>query len=463
MKLLQIILILSFLNLTAFAQDENSSKQLPYKNDPVVVSKLNALKGNESIKLSNPKVEGLSGGWKKSSRFSHGPFTRDYCTKMPYASDRQTAVYCGQGHNDPHYNDAWEYHLGSNTWHCLTMPDGGSTAKYMRTMWVKVYGRNGKGKEKNEEKRLKMKKEIHDWVEKNIVIKNGYPQTSKNAGPVFQWHTWDGLTYDPLNGKMHWAVLGNQESNLKRYCTALGKDFNEEKKKTKEALGLFSFDPIAKKWSIHFRKNPMPRMRGMGGSLTYIPDLQQIIWYVAASNVSPGDYAMWSWDLKKDTWSELKPNGGKSIRTLVEKEKVAPGEELQMAYSVKHKALVCAQGQFVFVYNFQKNEWKKVAENKDVHAYDSHTVFDYDSVNDVFILVQPKHSHATYNPVKYHKHKKGLFAFSLNTKKWEELTPTGAGLFMKPKYSALKGYYDPQHNAFIISSKGVWVYRYKEK
>jgi hypothetical protein len=445
------------------ADNKNRRWTPPYKDDPKIVAQLKALGDNESVRLAKPKVTGLTGGWKKSSRFAQGPFTRDYCTKMPYASDRKTALYCGQGHNDPHYNDAWEYHLGSNTWHCLSMPDGGSTETYWRNYWTKVYGRNGKGIEKNEAKRKAMKGKIKAWAQRNLVIKDGYLQTSKNGFPVFQWHTWDGLTYDPITGRMHWAFLGGeaQKGNLKKYCKAVGKNFNEEVKKTKPYLGLCSFDPGTRKWSVTFRKDPMPRMRGMGGFLHYLPDQMKVIWYVSASNVTPGDYDMWSWDLLTDKWTKLKPNGGKSIRELVLKAKVAPPEELQVAYSPKHKKLVAVMGKFVYTYDVVKNEWKRVAENKEVHAYDSHTVFDYDSANDVFILVQPQHSHATYSPVKYHNHNKGFFAFSLNTMKWETLTPKGAGTFRKPKYEALKGYYDPEHNVFVISAQGVWAYRYK--
>ena len=62
-------------------------------------------------------------------------------------------------------------------------------------------------------------------------------------------------------------------------------------------------------------------LRGMGATMCYLPDKKQSIWYVAAQNVSPAAYEMWLFDAVNDRWTELKPNGGKSIGELAGQEK----------------------------------------------------------------------------------------------------------------------------------------------
>jgi hypothetical protein len=209
-------------------------------------------------------------------------------------------------------------------------------------------------------------------------------------------------------------------------------------------MGLWSFDPGTKKWARWTGDGAHPRMRGMGGSFTYIPDLKKTIWYVAAFNVSPPDCQMWIYDAAADKWEDLKPkcDWGR---------KESPGSEVQMAYSPKHRKLVAVGGKDTFVYDLATNAWNKAASEEGQYASDCRTVFAYDSAADVFLL---------YNAPKGEWDKaRDLRAFDLKTGKWEKLAPQGAAV---PE-DCRKGYYDPEHNVLVIAGQGpVWVYRYKQ-
>jgi len=417
-----------------------------YENDPAVAKQLEALGDNTALTLP-VKVLGLEGGHEKNGWLKDGPFTCGYCMKMAYAPDRKTAFYCGQDHNLPHYNDAWEFHLGSASWHCLSNPDGGDTGVYWRNMMVNVFGRNGKGMEPDEKKREELRAKLKEYMEKTVRLKDGYLQTVTNGGPVFAWHTWDGLSYDPSTGRMYWAVLdddGVMKEYLKSYCTITGADFAALEKDLKPGMGLWSFDPGTKKWARWSGTGPHPRMRGMGGSFTYIPDLKKTVWYVAAFNVSPADCQMWIYDAVADKWEDMKPKGDWG-------RKESPGSEAQMAYSPKHKKIVAVVGKDTFVYDFATNAWSKACTEEGQHASDSRSVFAYDSASDVFLL---------YNAPKGEWDKaRDLRAFDLKTLKWEKLAPQGAAV----PTDCRKGYYDPEHNALVIAGQGpVWVYRYKK-
>jgi hypothetical protein len=418
----------------------------PYKDDPAVIAKLKAL-GEGQAMILPIKVTGLKGVWAKNDWLKRGPFTRGYCTKMPYAADRKTAFYCGQDHNLPHFNDAWEFHLGSATWHCLSNPDGGYTGRYWRSMAVKVYGRNGKGLEPDEKKREMKRAQLKEWTLKNVRLKDGYLQTSVNGGPIFAWHTWDGLTYDPVSGRMSWAVLDEDKvmkSYLKKYCTITGADFEALQKKLKPGMGLWSFDPGTGKWSRSMGSAPHPRMRGMGGSLTYIPDQKKIIWYAAAFNVSPADCQMWIYDTVTRKWRDLKPKCDWGRKT-------SPKSEAQMAYSPRHKKMVAVIRKDTFVYDVVANSWSKVCTEKDQFATDYTTVFAYDSNADLFLLFNA--------PKGQWNKKRDLRAFDLKTGKWQTLAPKGAPV---PKGNH-KGFYDPEHNVFVLADRGpIWVYRHRK-
>ena len=376
-----------------FAAAEDAKEKPPYANDPAITKQLEVLGDNSSLLLPPLKVVGLKGsGYEKNDWLARGPFSRSYCNKLAYAPERHTAFYCGQDHNLPHYNDCWELHLGSNTWYCLTPPDGGDALQVWYKVPAAIGSKDNQPTEKDTAKRAKIKEETAKYLRDNVIFENGYLQTKKNGGPVMAWHTWDGLTYDPQTRKMLWAALDSDEvmsgMYLNFYCRILDKDFAKEKIKLKPGMGMWFFDPRTKRWSRNLVDGPRPRMRGMGGSLQYVPDLKKSIWYVAAYNVAGGDVAMWTYDSVANQWQDLKPNGGKLAETVAAKQ--APREELQVVYSPKHKKLFAIDQKGLYAYDLAKNEWSRIADDPFPCAHDAHTVFVYDSANDVLLLLAPE-------------------------------------------------------------------------
>jgi len=432
---------------SALAQPTTWKWSPPYQDDPAIVAKLSALGEGESAWIGEARVEGLPPAWAKVSWLAKGPFTRGFSRKMPYAPDRKTAFYAGQDHNLPHFNDAWEYHLGSNTWHCLAPPDGGNTLHPWRR-WPQQLK-----KEKDPAKRQALEEKMARWMQNNVKFENGYVQTKVNDGPALAFHTWDGITYDPRTGRMYWAVLDNDERNawyLKVWSRYTGRDFETEKAKLRPGTGLWNFDPQTRKWSRWLGDMPHARMYGMGAFLHYIPSIGKMIWYACSQNVTPHEYAQWSYDAATDAWEEMKPNGGKGIATLCKTEKVSPPAEMQVAYSASHDKLVAVADEGTWIYDVAANRWSRGADGVGNKAHDNRTVFDYDSVGDVFLL---------YDPVS-----RRLSAYSLERDRWEVISPKGAGHFDAGKYPKAKGFYDPEHNVFVLTNQGnVWVYRHKRR
>jgi hypothetical protein len=213
---------------------------------------------------------------------------------------------------------------------------------------------------------------------------------------------------------------------------------------------MWTYDPVANTWHHYRTEQKRPRFDGMGATLCYIPELGKSLYYVAAQNVSPHDFEMWSYDAVADRWEELRPNGGKSISELATKDLVAPGSELQSAYSSKHGQLVSVLGPDTYAYDLAKNEWAKVCHDERINAHDATTAFAYDSNADVFLLADPKSKTAP------------LAAFSLETGQWEVIEPAGV-LYPKAQYGNPRGYYDPIYNVFLIhhgDSRHLWVYRH---
>ncbi|MGQ9663463.1 MAG: hypothetical protein ACUVWX_14180 [Kiritimatiellia bacterium] len=419
-----------------------------YQDDPEILRILAALEDNTGVYLPPSRFEGAD--MDKVEGFSkRGPNVRDYCNKMVYAPERRTALYCGANHGAPsRLNDVSEYHLGANTWCLLAPPVGGDHGRVNRSMnEIKL----GKNVEKN-------RAFLKEWFENYCELKDGYLQTKGNGGPVCPWHTWDGCAYDASAGLLLWAVLDTDEIHddyLKAYAEYTGRNFEELKRQRKPGTGLYLFDPVKAVWRRQMGPDPRPYLRGMGGSLTYIPEWGKTIWYCAAQNVSPNDFAMWAYDARANTWTELKPNGGKPIRNLVHVEKVAPGSEVQMAYSPKHRKIVAVLGKDTFVYDLEANAWSKVCEDEQNKASDSATVFAYDSVSDVFLLLNA--------PKGQWNLERELRSFDLKTVKWETLSPKGEMVQRLP-YCGQAGYFDPLHNVFVVygSTERVWVYRYRK-
>ena len=422
-----------------------------YQDDPAITKLLAALEPGQSAVL--PAVNVKCGDIETWNFPRVGPGQRDYCNKMPYAPDRRTALYAGGNHRVPHrMNDVWEYHLGSNTWHLLYEPDGGNPSPhkgaYFLTSRTLVRDPDKKLTEKEQDEIAAYK----TWWNENVVFQDGHLCTTR-GGPIMPAHTWDAFTYDAKTGLLLWGMGVSPAGQLSTQAYFTGKPVEHWEKQADETYTpMWMFDVKKKKW-IHYRTTEKhAALRGMGATMCYLPGHKKTIWYVSAQNVSPAAYEMWLFDGDADKWTELKPNGGKSIGELSTKEKVAPMSELQTAYSAKHQKMVAVLKHETFVYDVAKNHWSKAVTDERIFAHDARTVFAYDEAADVFLLAYPK------GDTKF-------AAFSLETGKWKIIQPDGPA-FHEARYGGEMGYYDPVHNVFVLQRRGVdkmWVYRHASR
>lgn len=261
----QAVCILFALASAASAQTtQPDPPQAPYQDDPAIVKLLAGLENNTVVRLPNTKITGDRIDQDKFFA-QRGPGGRDYCVKMCYAPSRKTALYAGANHGAPsRLNDAWEYHLGSNTWIRLCAGDGGDHGQLIR---VRQSIKEGKNAEEN-------KAWLKQWYEQNVELAGGYVRTKRNHGPVEPWHTWGGLEWDPSSRRLLWAVLdndGHMGGKLKQYAEATGQDYEKLKGQLKPGTSLYMLDPTTGLWQRQLGPDPRPYLRGMGGSLVYIP------------------------------------------------------------------------------------------------------------------------------------------------------------------------------------------------
>jgi len=422
----------------------------PYEDDPAVVKMLAALDAGASVLL--PPVKHVRDGKPVSGRGRRGPYARDYTMMMVWAPDRQTALYAGGNHGGGRTNDVWEFHLGSNTWHNLFPAEGGDHARFK---WSLMFARRMYAKNPDYKMSARQQKEwdaCKAWWKKNVSLQNGWYLT-KNGGPLLSGHTWDTLVYEPITKRMiqgtgaycaaaAWIEHRFSGRPLKEVQAELGKAPDGKPYRT-----MWTFDPAARTWIPYASESDLAVLRGMGASMTYIPDWKRIVYYVAAQNVTPTAAYMRTWDPVKDAWAELKPNG-KSIHELAFKLKIAPTSEQQMAYAPKHRKLVAVLKASTFAYDIDKNEWSKLNDAVPFMAHDAKTVWAYDTAADAFLLADPRNNR--------------LAAFDLNTNAWTVITPKGPGI-PKPPYCTGKGYYDPRLNVLVVQpayKDRMWVYRH---
>lgn len=408
MKAIYSILVVLIVGVVGQGRAEEGSH--PYQDDPDIVAKIRELPDNTAIVLPPFKLAGEGvDAWRKM--YGTAPQRRDYCNKIVYAPERGTGLYCGMNHGVPHrLNDAWEYHLGSNTWHLLFAPDANYSAKEHRSP---------------------------EWIKANVVFQDGYLQT-KRGGMLNSVHTWDGLTYDPVLKRMLWANVASEHPNeWKAFAEAMGLDHDQLLKQQEPGSRLWMFDPKEGRWHKQMGAGPHPRLTCQGGTLEYIPELKKSLWYACQWDES----GMWSFDSKANTWLELKPNGVKSM--YHDKSDTFPKAELQAAYSSKHQKLVAVRGKGTWWYDIRMNEWSKACDDPANNAHDASTVFAYDSINDVFLLHQPR--------------EKTLRAYRIDSNKWETLLPQGGGVS-----TGGAGFFDRAHNCLVVYERDrMWVYRYR--
>jgi hypothetical protein len=384
-------------------------------------------------------------------------------------------MYCGADHGTPHgLNDVWEFHLGSNSWN-LILPPASDKHRYaqVRNASHRAMKQIEKGVDVEKNKALveKHKAYMRKWWSK-MTLAEGYLQ-SPNGGPVYPWHTWDGFTYDTRAKPLYWAELSSdnvserhavQKRHTRNYAKFTGKDADKLVAMIKPGTPMYAYDPVEGRWMRQMGAGPFPNMRGMGGTLHYIPDIDKTIWYCNVGNTVGGRDGMWSYDAKTNRWSQLLTAGQIAVQI---KNFTAPHEELQVAYSSKHRTLVSVQGRRTFAYDVKANKWRGAAACPGF-ASDAITVFDYDSGADVFLLAYKD------APGKrgYSDEPWRLAAYDLKKDKWEVVKIKGTNMPQDAKRvptrnwvgRAFAGYYDPGHNVFVlyVGSQGMtWVYRHK--
>ncbi len=425
----------------------------PYEDDPAVTALLEGMGDRESLLLPPVRVQGTNLPIAGMER--HGPGQRDYCNKMSYVASRQTALYAGGNHQSPHrMNDVWEYHLGSNTWHQLYAPDGGNAGRHKTAHFLTTGKLARDPLAVLSEKELEQVDAYRRWWSANVVFQDGHLATTR-GGPIMPSHTWDGICFDDRAQKLIWGAGASSGGELRTHAFFSGTPLSELKELADPTYTpMWQFDAERRQWAHYRTHRPRAALRGMGGTLTYLPDLGKSIWYVAAQNVTPPAFEMWLFDAVADEWTELKPNGGKSIRTLATKDRVAPPSEQQAAYSPRHRKLVAVLGSDTFVYDVAANEWKKAVTDPRIHAHDAKSIFVYDSHADVFLLAYPPHGKG--NALQ-------LAAFSLATGTWELIRPSGPAI-PRVQYGNYAGYYDIQRNMLVIhgrNSDRFWAYRHR--
>ncbi|HOX04807.1 MAG TPA: hypothetical protein PK280_00280 [Planctomycetota bacterium] len=425
----------------------------PYQDDPEVVAKLAALGEGESLVL--PPVKHMRDGKAIKGEGRDSPYARDYTNKMVWAPERSTALYAGGNHGAGRTNDVWEFHLGSNTWHCLQRAIGGDHAAhknmlmFMPNKWAKDPDYKLTDKEQPQ---LDAAKAF--WNE-FVVLKDGHFVTKEAEAPLLVGHTWDTLVYEPNVKRMIHGTGAHCAGSPILHTKFTGMPLDEVRAKLgKNPKGvpyktMWTFDPAAKKWEHYASESPLAELRGMGAAMCYIPDWKKTIFYVSAQNVTPQAHAMVTYDALADKWEELKPNGGKGIAGL-SNGKLAPGSELQTAYSPKHRKMVAVLEKSTYSYDIDKNEWSKLNDDIPFTAMDCNTVFACDTNAGAFLLADPRAN--------------AVAAFDPAANKWEKLSPKGSGM-PKPPYCTGKGYYDPKFNVFVVQSAytgSMWVYRHKK-
>jgi hypothetical protein len=425
----------------------------PYRDDPAIAGLIEQLGDQASAVL--PPVTVKAGDLRMHGMEKYGPGQRDYCNKMVYAADRQTALYAGGNHQVPHrMNDVWEYHLGSNTWHLLYAPDGGNAGRHKAAYFLTSRTLVRDPDKELTDKEKERIEAYRGWWSENVIFRDGHLTTTR-GGPIMPAHTWDAFCYDDSVGRLIWGMGASPAAQFSTHAYFTNKPVAELERQTDPTYTpMWMFDAKTRRW-IHYRTSrEHAKLRGMGATMTFLPDIGESIWYVAAQNVSPAAYEMWMFDAVEDTWTELKPNGGKTIATLATKERVAPMAEQQAAYSAKHRKLVAVLRSDTFIYDVAADEWSRAMTDERIYGHDAHSVFAYDSHADVFLLA--------FAPDGRGKELR-LAAYSPAANKWQIINPAGPSVPVI-KYGGYTGYYDPHHNVFVIQgrySDRLWVYRHR--
>ncbi|MHC4917377.1 MAG: sigma-70 family RNA polymerase sigma factor, partial [Planctomycetota bacterium] len=403
------------------------------KDDPAILASVRALKPGESLRLPPCRVIGPDTS-KLSPRvrtiLSRGPGKRSRSNRMVYAPDRRGALYCSGGGDRFCTNDVWEYHLGANTWRAVSPPDGGDHRELSLAA-----DRIRQGRKPEAQREF-----LRDWYRENAEFADGVLRTRRTGGPVRPTLVWDGLAYDPAGRELYWVLTGGHYSPIKQFkeYSGIGR-----LPATREGTTVWSFATGTGRWRRRFGEEPRPRTHGMGGTLVYDSRRRRLVWYVAAQNILPYEYAMWAYDLASRSWADLAPNGGADLRGLREAGTVPP-EEIQARWSRKHDAIVAVRGERCWVYDCAANEWRPGAANPGASARSADTVFALDSAAEEFLLVRPGRPEVrVYDP---------------GADRWRTV-PAGTP---PPPDGSSAGFFDPRLGVLVLydGSDRVWVYRH---
>lgn len=425
--------------------------ELPYADDPAITKLIEGLEPGGSLLLPAVRVE--AGELRMHGMEKSGPGQRDYCNRMPYATDRRTALYAGGNHQVPHrMNDVWEYHLGSNTWHLLYAPDGGNAGRHKSAYFLTSRTLVRDPDRELSEKERGQIDAYRAWWAEHVAFEDGHLAT-KRGGPIMPSHTWDAFCYDDRAGRLLWGMGAGPAGQLSTHAYFTGRTVEDlESEVDPTYTPMWTFDPAVRRWSHYRTSGKHAELRGMGATMTYLPDLRRSLWYVAAQNVSPAAYEMWTFDAVADEWTELRPNGGKTIGELAGKLGVAPMAEQQTTYSPKHRKLVAVKGPDTFVYDVSANTWTKATTDDRIYGHDARSVFGYDDRTERFMLAFPPEGRGK---------RLRLASYSLDDNAWTLLTPDGPEV-PEPKYGGHMGYLDPRFGVLVIQARytdRLWVYR----
>lgn len=391
----------------AFAADKIEPALDP---KPDVAKKLAALKPNQAVLLGNADVVGeFNDTAKKYDLHKTGPKGRDFTNKMCWAPDRNRPLFCGANHGVPHrLNDVWEFDLPSLTWAMLYAPD-----------LPRGYGDLGK--------------DTSDCEFKDGLL------VTKRGGPAVIAHTWWGLTYDPKRKAL--LFMNTWVTDRKKAVKDLGGNPDE----LYTGPPLWAYLPGEKKWKAFKADKPYP-VAIFGGLLEYIPELGGSIWHANNWQMK----GTWVHDYERDTWKDLKANGGGKA---FEKEAAEP-EQIGY-YDPKRKVLVVQRHHDTHHYDVTKNEWKKVLtgskeDAKSPFGHDARSVFYHDPLSGHGLLVQ-------FDTEKQEK-SNTVWAYDPDKTAWAKLAPEGDPM---PTGGKRLAYVDPVANVLVVlDGVKVWAYRY---
>lgn len=230
-------------------------------------------------------------------------------------------------------------------------------------------------------------------------------------------HTWWGLTYDTKRRRVLWMAT--------RADWPLAKAGGPP---------LMAYDPQARNGWRHVPTKPDIRI-APGGSLTYLPNRDRILWY---GNTWHGS-GLQELDPETGVWQELL-----SQQHVYFDNPDSPGSAAIINHDSTHDVLVGFLNHAIHVYDFETNRWTRRHQDiLPVRVREAGATTDYDPVNDV---------HMIYSSGR-------LFAYHHGDDRLEELTQEP---IMGKRTSA--GYFDREHEVFVLynGTPRVYVYRYGE-